>query len=487
MIGLRKEVASFAIALCVSVWLTASGQAAAQNNPACSLDASANRPPDKLPVDLCNPFSNDEKAFDALAWQTFKFLVWPAQMSSTERGAPDTQRKITDIGGPRTFETFKADWETFQPHAVRPDRWGSYPDVATPCTNHPKINKGALVLASFSEFGNLKQQVDLTGVSNVLVAQNRTYVRYLAAYNEQVFDTIRSGRLYDANTLQQVNSPQRDAAVPAGTIEPEGALTVKSAWVELPEADDPPHRRIDSSRFYVRKDAWLQDPVSHYCRQATVALVGLHFVHKTSSRPQWIWTTFEQVDNAPENGDHPGKAYTFNNGDPRMRMKDVPDANYRIPLPAGTSGPGFPPKPYQVERLQRVQPVAEDTNRAWQTDLHKLGSVWQYYKLVVTQWPETPFSPKEDATETGARPHPSCGGRGSYATVNTTMETFLQTQRHCDPAITCMGCHNRARPADFVWSVLMNAYSSSKVLRTPLQRVKSLRTLQGIVQGAEAE
>ena len=35
------------------------------------------------------------------------------------------------------------------------------------------------------------------------------------------------------------------------------------------------------------------------CTQRTMGLVGLHIVSKTPARPQWIWSTFEQVDNVP--------------------------------------------------------------------------------------------------------------------------------------------------------------------------------------------
>jgi hypothetical protein len=35
------------------------------------------------------------------------------------------------------------------------------------------------------------------------------------------------------------------------------------------------------------------------CAKSAVALVGLHIAIKTSSRPQWVWSTFEQVDNVP--------------------------------------------------------------------------------------------------------------------------------------------------------------------------------------------
>ena len=38
------------------------------------------------------------------------------------------------------------------------------------------------------------------------------------------------------------------------------------------------------------------------CSKSAVALVGLHIAIKTLSRPQWVWSTFEHVDNVPPAG-----------------------------------------------------------------------------------------------------------------------------------------------------------------------------------------
>lgn len=385
--------------------------------------------------------------------------------------------------GPRVFETLKPDWETFLPNAVQPGPWNAYPDVAGPCANHPHIEPGALVLASFSEFGNLTE-VDSAGLGNVLVAQNWTYVRYLAAYDRKVFDTIVERNLYNLNFVGAIVPPVPGTPVPASAVQPEGALTVKSAWIELPERGDSSRGHIDPSRFYIRQDAWLQDPQTLACRNATVGLVGLHLVYKTSSRPQWIWSTFEHVDNVPEKDDPPGKTYTFNDGNPGTRMTDGPEPDYQIPRPHGAPGPGIPPRPYQVERLQEISAATLAANRAWATELSTLGSVWRYYKLVTTQWPSFPSAPNQDATHAG--PLPSCGGRDVTATANTTLETFLQTNKHCDPGLTCMGCHNAARATDFVWSVPLNPNQPPIAQRSPTPRAKALKALRGILQGGQA-
>jgi hypothetical protein len=449
--GFGPGRSAFAVAVCLIASVIAPNHAAAQPTTGCVLAPSVDDPPGTLPDDVCDVNSNNEANFDALAWRIFKFLVWPA--SNAERGKPDTARKITEMDGPRTFETFKADWETFQPLAEPPTPWDSpYPRLATPCANHPEIRPFDLVLASFTKFGNLREVVG-PGLSYVLIAQNRTYVRYLAAYNRMVFDKIAQDRLYNADTVAGIVPPVPGQPVPDATRELPGALTVKSAWIEI---TGPSRQQIDSSRFYIRHDAWLQDPNDQTCRKASVALVALHFVYKTPSRPQWIWSTFEHVDNVPESGESPRTGHTFNNGDLGAPMGDDAKPDYQIPLPQGAQGPGDPPRPYQVERLQSITASAQDANRNWQGALRNRNSVWQHYKLVLTQWPFTPFAPNQGAG--GVNPLPQCAQRDGPATANTVPETFLQTSNACLPGLTCMGCHDGARRTDFVWSIRMNPY-----------------------------
>ena len=71
-----------------------------------------NNPPlqaDGIPQDDDFCGTRGLKSFAHMAWQTFKILVWPAE----SRGNPDKKRSITDMSGPRVFETYKSDWEVF--------------------------------------------------------------------------------------------------------------------------------------------------------------------------------------------------------------------------------------------------------------------------------------------------------------------------------------------------------------------------------------
>ena len=228
--------------------IVASSPAQAQAVGACA-PISWSDPPAAPPNDVCGTTASTDAAaasFFALSWQLFKYLVWPA---SSHRGQPDLTRKITDKEGPRTFETFKGDWETFLPNAEKPVAWNEYPSIAVPCMNRPAIERGDLVLASFTKFGNLNE-VSGGGLTNLLIAQNNTYVRYLAAYNETVFGKISDNELYNSDVVGRIGDARTPTPVPTPTNQDNGALTIKSAWIELPEKGP---NQIDASRFYVRQ------------------------------------------------------------------------------------------------------------------------------------------------------------------------------------------------------------------------------------------
>ena len=470
------------IVICVVTVLTdpivGSTPATAQTTSLCSQEISWSDPPVLL-SDVCGTTSTTGPTdFYGLSWQLFKYLVWPA---SNERGKPDIARKITDKTGPRTFETFKGDWETFLPNAEKPVDWNEYPSKALPCNGRPAMQRGDLVLASFTKFGNL-DEVSGRGLANLLIAQNKTYVRYLAAYNETVFRKIRDNELYNSDFVgSNVKPAPVGTAIAPLTNQDDGAMTIKSAWIELPDKGPSP---IDASRFYVRQ-AWIQDPdkkEGQNCRRAWVGLVGLHIVYKTKSRPQWIWATFEHVDNVPPPNPQPGGRFTFNDGDISHHMTTEAEPDYQIPRPSGSNGPGNPPRPFQVERLQKIRADVMSGNQAQQSALRNLGSVWQYYGLVMTQWPTVPGEPLLLPV-----PEPPGSMKEGPAVTNTTMETFLQTQSEPVFELTCMGCHAAARPTDFVFSIMINRQKPAGATSVPVARAEAIKQLQDILQKAVAK
>jgi len=375
---------------------------------------------------------NPIQFFDDFSWKSFIAMVWP--VLNGQRGEPDPSRKIGDTSVPLVFETLKYDWEVFQ---LNPTDWGTYP-TSNPCNDGQPASFGDLILASFSKFGNLGE-AGFGNLVHALPAQNGTWVRYATAFNSIEYTPIFADKLYMLDKLKKA-SP---------LTFPNNAIDIKSSWIDM--TGDPAHGIppiANPDRYYTRM-ARVMDPVSGQCSTKKIGLVGIHIVHKTSSRPQWIWSSFEQVDTAPASAPAPAQnpplAFGFNGG-----------------MPGSDPNGGFPPKDwakpvvYNVVRVKPIHPSTQGTNAQYQK---ALGGVWQFYQLVMTQWPvpqgSGPIPPSQPGTP--AFTFPGTGATTSFA--NVTLETWDQN------SITtgCMNCHNfatqRTPSTDFLWALQVNAIS----------------------------
>jgi hypothetical protein len=96
-------------ALAMGVPWAAHAQPQCPNPPVVTISAQP-------PPDVCIPMDfggNPIKFFDDFSWRSFIALVWPVQDGM--RGVPDAAKSIGPVSGPLVFETFKNDWEVFQP------------------------------------------------------------------------------------------------------------------------------------------------------------------------------------------------------------------------------------------------------------------------------------------------------------------------------------------------------------------------------------
>lgn len=410
---------------------------------------AATSPPD---VAIPDGFSDNPIAFfDDFSWRTFLALSWPAQTGA--RGQPDTQRILGDATGPRVWETWKADYEIFQPNGAPPSEWQSTSAIS-PCPEVAFATAGAeKVLRSFSKGGNVLEafnQASFGVPSGALVAQNGTYVRYEMRTNRAEFDFIRgapedpTSALYLRSNLPTGGSPELRF--------PDGSISVKAAWRELSASE--------SSLFdrYYHVTARLFDPVTRQCTTKTMGLVGFHIVERTPSRPQWVWATFEHVDNVVVGPNAPaGTKPSFNNP---VGPQTGPSVD-RLERPINATHPPSPkPQPSQVVRLKTINPSTEETNTLYQKKL--AGTVWTNYKLVMTQWPTQPANPG------AGNPFPS-DAPTSTSTSNVTLETQAAFQR----GVSCMTCHVSDKPAntEFVWFLSIHAFPQA-----PSDAARSLRT-----------
>ena len=439
MAATRSSSIAGAVAAAALAVLVSSGAAA----PAPGLAACPAKPvpliSPKLPADVCIPDGFPGIAldyFDDYSWRALIALVWPAARS--HRGVPAFAKPIV-TAGPRVFETYKPLWEIFHADGSAPasafDRYDAA--AANPCAAETRF--GDVTIGSASGIDDIGQ-AGIGVLDPPLVAQNGRYVRTLTLFNQVAFDHIVWNRYFRREALPPVPSPRPERPVIDFPI---GSIAVKSAWVDV---TDLPAALV--KRLYTRT-ALVKRATGSGCARAMVGLIGLHIAQKTASRPQWIWSSFEQVDAVPPKwADWPG---TFALND--ATGAPMPDRN---PLSLGPLAPE-PARPYNVTRAADA-PILTATELTSYGYRHLLeGTPWQYYRLVVTQWPRLegnqadPIPARVDGSVENTFP-----GTGAFsAFTNVTMETFDQK----GVQLGCMSCHNRARmTTDFMWSVMDHAY-----------------------------
>lgn len=396
------------------------------------------------PVDVCIPdgfTSLPIDYFDDYSWRVFIAMVWPA--ATGQRGVPDITQTVGGPG-PRVFETYKSLWEIFHVDGTGPTsaKFNDY-DIAKNNACNANVSFGDLVLASFSKFSDIGQAGFGTLVGP-LAAQNGKYVRYLTLYNQIEFNQVLQNQWF-----LRANLPVLPAQPPPQPLLqfPIGSIDIKAAWIDMAGLSDAQRAR------YFTRTAIVLNPNTGQCSPLTVGLVGLHIVQKTPSRPQWIWSTFEQVDNVPPAVPGSTGKFAFNDG----TATPMPAANPLSLSPLAVE----PVTPFNVARSPQapIHPKTQATNATYQSLL--AGTVWQNYRLVMTQWPIGSGSQPVPASQAGDLSHtfPGSGGGGANsAFANVALETFDQA----NPRTGCMNCHNQARmTGDFLWSMLDHAFPPS--------------------------
>jgi len=392
-----------------------------------------------IPADVCIPEGFTGIAvdyFDDYSWRAFAALVWP--VDAGRRGTAAASRPVTDTG-PRVFDTYKPLWEVFHADGSAPETSFDAYDASqyNPCGVSSAF--GDLTIGSASGIDDIGQAGggELDGP---LVAQNGRYIRTVTAYNRVAFEHIVRNRFFLRSALPEVPRPRPDRPV----LEfPVGSVAIKAAWVDVTG-----FAPALVKRFYTRT-AMVKRAGGEGCDKVTVGLVGLHIAQKTPSRPQWIWSSFEQKDTVPPTWpDSPG-SFVLHDG----TQTPMPAVNPLRLVPLTPE----PVQPFNVIR-DPTAPILTPTDLtgfAYQRLLE--GTPFQYYKLVLTQWPRlegnqtAPIPATLDGSP--ANTFPGLGAFSAFA--NVTMETFNQS----NVQVGCMNCHNRTRLAtDFLWTVADHAY-----------------------------
>ena len=363
-----------------------------------------------------------QRAADIFSWQAFLALNLPA---GKDRGEPNPNVPINKPG-PRVWQTWKEAFEIYSPDGAPPSPWNEEEPIPAACDkgdddHRPSHLRRTLKVSDVVD-GTLQALPADGTLAATLKDQQGRLLRYEIRLNQPLFEYISNSQLY--NGEQQAKAKEVKF--------PFGSQLIKAAWRQVDKAEEP---------FFHVTNACVCDGVDDHgepdnCRTMTMGLAGLHIMTKTRSAPQWIWSTFEQVDNV---------AAIHSEVSPLYNPACPPEQ-----CPQNTQTRNF--MPTQVQRVDQIPSRDPDCsrpeeavnnvaklNQEVQDALRGYDSVFQNYELVGTQWPAL----RADAT-------PSMGTEFDVTPAllaNTTMETFGQDTS------SCMGCHAMARtlnPSRFV-------------------------------------
>jgi len=442
----RRNVRSLGIFLAAVVVTVAAGGARGAEPSAVSVDFPQSLSPDlpyDVDVDALHKLDRDsqvpeaQRLFDIFAWQAFIALNWPAKSD----GTPDRDKTIANTESPRVWAGWRTNDSIYLPDGGKPAPWDPAKRLAERETVLWRYSK----MLDESDSPTNELHDSMQAFTGPLVDQNGVFVRYQSFVNKPEFDYIVTNELYNqegqiafvADKGQEIEFP----ANATGYDPKHGSMGVKLAWKQLGPDDIP--GRFFTQEAIVVSTSFDKDgkPVATRSKQL-MGLVGMHVTALTQSAPNWIWATFEHVDNVIADdlefgttlaGERKRVRPNFNNPDQPAKLVNVLPPKNALPDANGQYTEWDEKKttnPVQLTQLVPVPPATEALNRAVQKLLKEAGAVFQYYRLIGTQWPVQPGFPAFGGGA-GSAPesiHYKVPGRVvPVYLVNTTMESYFQT------------------------------------------------------------
>ncbi len=421
------------------------------NNCFCADTSKCGQLCSQLPIDVTENFGFGysgsltpvfQPPFDIFSWQTFIALNWPADSLGQPRNC-----SLGDYpGAPRVWENYTDPMQLFDPGnaplllAVNNAAARGQKFFHRFSKSPNPLNNG---IAPSNSFDDEDEEAD----GHALIDRNLNFVLFEIRVNPDEANFIRSNGL---GTLAGIDSFYRSHKnkfeLPASKFPSTvGSMEIKASWRILD-----PGLGDDTTRFYTR-NAIISVPRENsangqaFTVQAKVGLVGMHIIRKTGNFSFMIWSTFEHIDNTPDDvqaaqsGQDTSKRWSFYNvecltcpvntapltttadsGHYKWNAKPPYAALYATSVPGEAGGQLFGS---QVTRTYPIYYRTQQVNQLWQTQLK--GTVWANYRLIGSQW-------------TVAN-----DGSGSKANINvpsrlgnTTLESFIQVDASC---ISCHG------------------------------------------------
>jgi hypothetical protein len=384
-----------------------------------------------------------QRGFDFYSWLTFLALNSPADgRTRIDKSMPNAKTKWED----RT--NFMQLLDVMLPKGAEPE-WGK--KSAPPgCESEfkPDYDMGIEII---------EESYNQPFKTGALIDQQGNYALFDILMNREMFDYIKQHKLYSKTEQQSKENSQLKIDFPAGEnpdpakgkVGHVGGIIIKVSWKILDsEAEKRKFHTVDAVISMLPEHGSTQ----RRCVRKTLGLVGFHVMHKTVTRLQWIWTSFEHVDNVPEQSEiRKQKAWNFYKV---CNTRTCPPVNETPPRP-------WKPKPALGlkfdgtfrSQIVRTTPLTEETkqmNRKFQEIVR--GSVWENYMLLSTQWPsgfpcaqqtthQPPAQPLPD-TDLEKEPDMNCAPAPTFL-ANSTLETYSQGKVPLASS-SCMACHGNA-------------------------------------------
>ncbi len=422
-----------------------------------------------------------QRQFDILSWQAFLALAWPANPN----GQPARRLTLSDNTSPRVWSYWRNIDTIFLPNGATPAAWDAQDNLAA-------SQSAFRAKAAWRQHTSSADQ-NFQAFTGPLVDQNGKWVRYEVLVNREEADYLIENELYNLEGQvafsQRADSNQVEFPVNLRHRK-HGAIEIKLSWKEMGTNDD-------RSRFYIsRIKVNLAEPAAPgqttmATREIEAGLVGMHISLHTVSSPEWIWATFEQVDNVRSNRMANGKysVPSFNNPASPAPPNILPTKNavidpatgFPVPAPAASATTwieSLTTTPVQLTRVEvptqgQLNPLDQTLsndvmalNAQVQALLRSANSVFQHYELIGTQWPIHPNAPAfagGNASAPESITHKTPGDVVPVFLINTTMESYFQkglqeagpleqddrlppTSPSIDPTMvigteSCVGCH----------------------------------------------
>jgi hypothetical protein len=416
--------------------------------------------------------------FNVYSWQALVAINWPIDANGVARP------NFTDEGTPawlnwkEAFQVYRADGNT-------PSPWGSQRNDGGLGLNESIVNDtdARIILSSrtptHSGNDNIANETD-QAFAGKLFDQNGNVVVYEVLMNKEEYDYVVENKLYNVNGQLEFSKTHTEANFPKGNYEENtlGATEIKLAWKILGDGD--------VVERYFKDEGYIINEQTGQPEKALLGLIGFHISQKTPTGKQWVWSTFEHIDNLDQNviqldGEtkviHPtlrnpnceicpvnvdvsnkGETYSYQqdqHGDFwNVRNDSMKQSNnYYTDVAVMKT---------QAKRAVDIPVRVQNINSMMQEYFEQEGSMWQYYQLIDTQYPLNQNAAPATSTATMYNIPESVvnksGGKPNLALLtNISMETFFQQGNQLAGLMessssdvnifgteSCMGCHSSA-------------------------------------------